>query len=67
MSAVPREEDAVGSLEARVERQRAELRRRGVDAGAIEVVVSPYRVCPIGAHSDHQGGPVLAVDCGSTL
>ena len=24
-------------------------------------VVSPYRVCPIGAHSDHQGGPVLGM------
>ena len=25
------------------------------------VVVSPYRICPIGAHSDHQGGPVLGM------
>ena len=25
------------------------------------VAVAPYRICPIGAHVDHQGGPVLGV------
>ena len=25
----------------------------------IEIVISPYRICPLGAHIDHQGGPVL--------
>ena len=24
-------------------------------------VVAPYRICPLGAHIDHQGGPVLSV------
>ncbi|GBG69951.1 hypothetical protein CBR_g4778, partial [Chara braunii] len=30
-------------------------------ATAIRVVASPYRICPIGAHIDHQGGPVTAM------
>lgn len=29
--------------------------------GAVQTAVSPYRICPIGAHIDHQGGPVLGV------
>jgi galactokinase/galacturonokinase len=33
----------------------------GVPADVIRVVVSPYRICPIGAHCDHQGGPVLGM------
>ena len=34
-----------------------------------QVVRVPYRVCPIGAHSDHQGGTVLgmAIDKGISL
>jgi len=33
------------------------------------VVVSPYRICPLGAHIDHQGGPVLGmtINAGSIL
>ena len=27
----------------------------------ISVVASPYRICPLGAHIDHQGGPVLGM------
>lgn len=27
----------------------------------MRVVISPYRICPIGAHSDHQGGPTLGM------
>jgi hypothetical protein len=27
----------------------------------VQVVASPYRVCPLGAHIDHQGGPVTAL------
>lgn len=27
----------------------------------IRVVASPYRICPLGAHVDHQGGPVLGM------
>lgn len=32
-------------------------------------IVSPYRICPIGAHVDHQGGVVLGrtLDLGTTL
>lgn len=35
----------------------------------IKVVVSPYRVAPLGAHIDHQGGDVLgmAINAGSFL
>lgn len=49
------------SLGARIERQRAALRGRGVADREAAVVFSPYRVCPIGAHSDHQHGPVLGI------
>jgi galacturonokinase len=33
------------------------------------VVLSPYRICPLGAHIDHQGGPVLGrtIDAGTVL
>jgi hypothetical protein len=27
----------------------------------VQVVAAPYRVCPLGAHIDHQGGPVTAL------
>lgn len=27
----------------------------------IQVIASPYRICPLGAHIDHQGGPVLGM------
>ncbi|PSR85218.1 Galacturonokinase [Actinidia chinensis var. chinensis] len=27
----------------------------------VRVVVSPYRICPLGAHIDHQGGTILAM------
>ncbi|TYK28536.1 galacturonokinase [Cucumis melo var. makuwa] len=27
----------------------------------VRVVVSPYRICPLGAHIDHQGGNVSAM------
>ena len=35
----------------------------------VKVVVAPYRICPLGAHIDHQGGPVLgmAIDLYSLL
>jgi galactokinase len=33
----------------------------GIDRKKIRVVVSPYRICPLGAHIDHQGGPVLGM------
>jgi galactokinase/galacturonokinase len=27
----------------------------------VNVIASPYRICPLGAHIDHQGGPVLGM------
>ncbi len=63
--------DPVNSpLEERVQRLRERL-RAATALGSPEprVVVSPYRICPIGAHVDHQGGPVLgtAIDAETLL
>ena len=33
----------------------------GVAASDVQVVVSPYRICPLGAHVDHQGGAMLGM------
>ncbi|KAK8939465.1 Galacturonokinase [Platanthera guangdongensis] len=33
----------------------------GRDVRDVRVVISPYRICPLGAHIDHQGGIVLAM------
>lgn len=33
----------------------------GRDVEEVRVVVSPYRICPLGAHIDHQGGTVTAM------
>ncbi|KAM0014220.1 putative galacturonokinase [Helianthus debilis subsp. tardiflorus] len=33
----------------------------GVSINAVKIVVSPYRICPLGAHIDHQGGIVSAM------
>ncbi|OMO81693.1 hypothetical protein COLO4_23452 [Corchorus olitorius] len=33
----------------------------GKDEDNVRVVVSPYRICPLGAHIDHQGGMVSAM------
>ena len=43
--------------------------RYGVDPSSIRVVFAPYRVCPLGAHIDHQLGSVtaMAIDQGVTL
>ncbi|MBM4088904.1 MAG: hypothetical protein FJ276_05650 [Planctomycetes bacterium] len=40
-----------------------------VDRSRMAVVFSPYRICPLGAHIDHQGGHVtaMALDCGTWL
>ncbi len=37
------------------------VRRYGCDRRDIRVVRSPYRICPMGAHIDHQLGPVTAM------
>ncbi|XP_077238570.1 galacturonic acid kinase [Tasmannia lanceolata] len=33
----------------------------GGSFGDVRIVVSPYRICPLGAHIDHQGGTVSAM------
>jgi galactokinase len=33
----------------------------GIAHEKIRTVASPYRICPLGAHIDHQGGPVLGM------
>ncbi|KAM3394854.1 galacturonokinase isoform X2 [Capsicum galapagoense] len=33
----------------------------GRDAQEVRLVISPYRICPLGAHIDHQGGSVSAM------
>jgi galacturonokinase len=41
---------------------RAEVvKRYGVPSGQVVVVRAPYRICPLGAHIDHQLGPVTAM------
>ncbi len=56
-------------LEPRLERLSGRLRSLGADPEAIFVVRVPLRVCPLGAHVDHQGGVVtgLTVDRGIVL
>jgi galactokinase len=34
---------------------------KGIAADDVCVIASPYRICPLGAHIDHQGGPVLGM------
>ena len=36
-------------------------REEGVALEDIRILASPYRICPLGAHIDHQGGPVLGM------
>jgi galacturonokinase len=36
-------------------------RQEGVPLEDIRILASPYRICPLGAHIDHQGGPVLGM------
>ncbi len=37
------------------------FRTHGLSAQAVRMVASPYRISPLGAHIDHQGGPVLGM------
>ncbi|RME95860.1 MAG: hypothetical protein D6766_02140 [Verrucomicrobia bacterium] len=55
----PPQEQAAGAL----------IRLHGAPAGALRFVWSPYRICPLGAHIDHQLGTVtaLAIDRGTWL
>lgn len=60
----------IARLDEVTERASAGLVARAHCAPAeVRAAVSPYRVCPVGAHSDHQHGPVLGtgVDVGSAL
>jgi galactokinase/galacturonokinase len=36
-------------------------RQNKVSRRTVRVIASPYRICPLGAHIDHQGGPVLGM------
>ena len=61
MSPAGRHVSYTGSdLALRCVRQRRALVDEAVRPDDLRIVVSPYRVCPIGAHSDHQHAPVLA-------
>ena len=55
-------------LEQSADRCRSRLRELSPDRNP-QVLFAPYRICPIGAHIDHQGGTVLgqAIDIGTTL
>ena len=37
------------------------VRTEAVSAPDVRVIASPYRISPLGAHIDHQGGPVLGM------
>jgi galacturonokinase len=53
-----------------VDRLKSEVARRfAVAAATVRTVFSPYRICPLGAHIDHQLGPVtaMAIDRGVML
>jgi galacturonokinase len=55
---------------SKIARARKELvRRYCVPANAVRVVLAPYRICPLGAHIDHQLGCVtaMAIDRGVTV
>jgi len=39
--------------------------RNDIASQTVRVVASPYRICPLGAHIDHQGGPVLGMTVGA--
>ncbi|XP_006850937.2 galacturonokinase [Amborella trichopoda] len=41
--------------------RKAVVATSGCDEGDVRVAVSPYRICPLGAHIDHQGGTVSAM------
>lgn len=43
------------------DQRRRVAREAGVAPREVRAIASPYRVCPLGAHVDHQGGPVLGM------
>jgi len=45
-----------------IELLKTEMHKRfGVSSDSVQIVRSPYRICPLGAHIDHQLGPVTAM------
>ncbi|XP_049936549.1 galacturonokinase isoform X2 [Nymphaea colorata] len=44
-----------------VELQKSVAVLANCDHNKVKIVVSPYRICPLGAHIDHQGGTVSAM------
>ncbi len=48
-------------IEQREKIVKAFSRQEGVAENNIGVIASPYRICPLGAHIDHQGGAVLGM------
>ncbi len=59
----------VATGEAATRECRAALALAGVVPATIRDISVPYRICPLGAHSDHQGGVVLgqAINVGTHL
>ncbi|KAH7572498.1 hypothetical protein JRO89_XS04G0265200 [Xanthoceras sorbifolium] len=56
----------MGLLSWPTETELDEIRKKvslmaGTKAEEVRVVASPYRICPLGAHIDHQGGTVSAM------
>ena len=50
------------TLEKQTEEAAEYLKRReSFDETQLKIAVSPYRISPLGAHIDHQGGPVLGM------
>jgi galactokinase/galacturonokinase len=61
---------AADARAARVDALRRRASERfGVAPRDVQVALAPYRICPLGAHSDHQHGPVLgaAIDACTLL
>ncbi|XP_002993126.2 galacturonokinase [Selaginella moellendorffii] len=52
-----------------VDEIRKNVEAMGAQSGGFQIVASPYRICPLGAHVDHQGGAVttMALDRGVLL
>ena len=70
MTGVAEGSSSASRFEASIESMRREFARTcGAEPSSVSIVVSPYRICPIGAHSDHQGGPVLgsSIDANTLL
>ena len=50
------------SLENQVDKLVEHLKKREKFSDSeLSIVTSPYRISPLGAHIDHQGGPVLGM------